>query len=85
MLTTKAQDQAENISIHFDLTKYLDVIEGRKIGIPIKPAPHQLIKICNKLNVNPENTLMIGDTELDILCGKMPGQKPQLLLTVIEN
>ncbi|MBK7981058.1 MAG: HAD family hydrolase [Ignavibacteriae bacterium] len=75
LLTTKAQDQAENICAHFGLTKYLDVIEGRKIGIPIKPAPDQFFKICKEVNADPVNSLMVGDTELDILCGKSAGAK----------
>jgi len=75
LLTTKAQDQAENICNHFGIAKYLDVIEGRKIGIAIKPAPDQFFKICKEVNVNPQNSLMVGDTELDILCGKNAGAK----------
>lgn len=75
LLTTKGQDQAERISKHFGLSKYLDVIEGRKNGIEIKPAPDQLLKICSEFNIDPKNTLMIGDTELDILCGKNAGTK----------
>ncbi len=55
--------------------KYLDVIEGRKKDIAIKPAPDQLLKICNEVNVKPENTLMVGDTELDILCGQNASAK----------
>ena len=70
LLTTKGQEQAEKISKHFNISKHLDIIEGRKKGIAIKPAPDQLLKICNEVNVNPENALMVGDTELDILCGK---------------
>ncbi len=73
LLTTKGQDQAEKISHHFGVAKYLDVIEGRKNGIAIKPAPDQLLKICNEVNIEPSNTLMIGDTELDIMCGKNGG------------
>ncbi|MBK8944544.1 MAG: HAD family hydrolase [Ignavibacteriae bacterium] len=75
LLTTKAQDQAENICNHFGITKYLDVIEGRKIGIQIKPAPDQFFKICDEVKANPKNSLMVGDTELDILCGKNAGAK----------
>ncbi|MCB9249685.1 MAG: HAD family hydrolase [Ignavibacteriales bacterium] len=75
LLTTKGHDQAEKISNHFKFDKYLDVIEGRKNGIAIKPAPDQLLKICKEVNVEPKNTLMIGDTELDILCGKSAGAK----------
>lgn len=75
LLTTKGQDQAEKISNYFDFAKYLDVVEGRKNGFAIKPAPDQLLKICNELNIEPINTLMVGDTELDIQCGKDAGAK----------
>jgi phosphoglycolate phosphatase-like HAD superfamily hydrolase len=70
LLTTKGQDQAEKIANHFGFDKYLETIEGRKNGIAIKPAPDQLLKICEELNVDPRNSLMVGDTELDIQCGK---------------
>lgn len=75
LLTTKGQDQAEKISKHFGFEKYLDVIEGRKNGIAIKPAPDQLLKICKNLNIDPIYSLMVGDTELDIECGKSAGAK----------
>lgn len=75
LLTTKGQGQAEKISKYFGIAKYLDVIEGRKNGIAHKPAPDQLLKICDEIKVNTENTLMVGDTELDILCGKNANAK----------
>jgi len=75
LLTTKGQEQAVKISEHFNIAKNLDIIEGRKKEIAIKPAPDQLLKICNELNIKPENTLMVGDTELDILCGKNASAK----------
>lgn len=75
LLTTKGHDQAIKISHHFNIAKYLDSIKGRKNGVPIKPAPDQLLKICSELSVNPQNTIMVGDTELDILCGKSAGAK----------
>lgn len=75
LLTTKGQNQAVKISKHFKIDTYLDVIEGRKNGIGIKPAPDQLFKICEEVNIDPKNTLMVGDTELDILCGKNAGSE----------
>ncbi len=75
LLTTKGQDQAVKISKHFGFEKYLDQIEGRKNGIAIKPAPDQFLKICDELGVNPQNSMMVGDTELDIQCGKNAGAK----------
>ncbi|AFH47736.1 Phosphoglycolate phosphatase [Ignavibacterium album JCM 16511] len=75
LLTTKAQDQAEKIITHFNLNKYFDLIMGRRDGIPHKPAPEPLLMICNDLDIKTSETIMIGDTELDILCGKNAGSK----------
>lgn len=73
LLTTKIQDQAEKILEYFNLTKYFDLIMGRRDGIKHKPSPEPLLKICDDLNIDIKNTLMVGDTELDIQCGKNAG------------
>ncbi len=75
LLTTKAQDQAERILEHFNLTNHFDFIMGRTNGIPHKPDPTPFLIICNNLKVEPEKSLMVGDTELDILCGKNANAK----------
>lgn len=75
LLTTKAQDQTERILEHFNLTNYFDFIMGRTNGIPHKPDPTPFFMICDNLKVEPENSLMVGDTELDILCGKNANAK----------
>lgn len=73
LLTTKAQDQAEKILEYFNLSDYFDYIMGRRAGIPVKPNPEPLLEICSALNVKPDETLITGDTELDIACGKNAG------------
>jgi HAD superfamily hydrolase (TIGR01549 family) len=75
LLTTKGHDQAIKISEHFRINTFLDKIVGRISGIPIKPAPDQFLEICKNLNVNPLNAMMVGDTELDIGCGKNASAK----------
>lgn len=75
LLTTKGQDQAEKILKHFELDNYFDEIMGRRPGIAHKPSPEPLKLICDNLKVDPSNTLMVGDTELDISCGKNAGSK----------
>ena len=70
LLTTKAQDQAEKILEHFNLSKYFDVIMGRRNEIAHKPSPEPLLRICNELYVKPNESLIVGDTEMDILCGQ---------------
>jgi haloacid dehalogenase superfamily, subfamily IA, variant 1 with third motif having Dx(3-4)D or Dx(3-4)E len=84
LLTTKAQDQTERILEHFNITKNFDFIMGRSNGVPHKPDPTPFFMICNDLKVNPENSLMIGDTELDILCGKNANAKTAAVPMVIE-
>lgn len=75
LLTTKAQDQTERILQHFNLTNNFDFIMGRTNGIPHKPDPTPFFMICDSLKVEPEKSLMVGDTELDILCGKNANAK----------
>lgn len=70
LLTTKGQDQAEKIIEHFNLTKYFSIIMGRRNGIAHKPSAEPLLKITEELKVNPQESLMVGDTEIDILCGQ---------------
>jgi HAD superfamily hydrolase (TIGR01549 family) len=48
---------------------------GRRDGLAHKPSPEPLIYICNELDIKISETLMVGDTELDIQCGKSAGSK----------
>lgn len=75
LLTTKGQEQADKIIDHFRLRKYFDLVMGRRNGMAHKPSPEPLIAICKELKVNKIETIMVGDTELDIMCGKNAGAK----------
>lgn len=75
LLTTKVQDQAEKIIDHFNLRSSFNYLMGRRDGLAHKPSPEPLIYICNELNIKSSETLMVGDTELDIQCGKSAGSK----------
>lgn len=75
LLTTKVQDQADRIIDYFNLRKYFDLVMGRRDGMKYKPSPDPLLFICNELKIGLNNTLMVGDTELDIQCGKTAGAK----------
>ena len=43
-----------------------DVVVGEVKGIPIKPAPDMIYKALDLLNVSKEETLFVGDSEVDI-------------------
>lgn len=73
LLTTKGQDQADKIIDYFELRKYFSFIMGRRKGIAIKPSPESLHFICAELGVDESETIMVGDAEIDINCGKNAG------------
>lgn len=75
LLTTKGQEQADRIINHFNLRNNFSFVMGIRDGIQIKPLPGGLLMICKELNILPANTLMTGDTELDIRCGINAGVK----------
>jgi phosphoglycolate phosphatase len=47
-----------------------DFIEGAVNNVRPKPEPYEALKICDKFGILPEETLFIGDTNVDILTGK---------------
>jgi HAD superfamily hydrolase (TIGR01549 family) len=75
LLTTKGQDQAEMLIDHFGLKPFFNTVYGRRTGMAIKPDAEPLLRICSELNVKSEETLMTGDSDLDIRCGKNAGTK----------
>jgi phosphoglycolate phosphatase/pyrophosphatase PpaX len=75
LLTTKGQEQADRIIDHFNLRHNFSLVMGIREGLPIKPLPGGLLMICKELNILPAQTMMVGDTELDIRCGLSAGTK----------
>lgn len=75
LLTTKAQDQADKILVHFNIASNFDFIMGRRNGIAHKPSAEPLLIVCNEIGAAPGETLMVGDTEMDIQCGQNANTK----------
>lgn len=73
LLTTKSQEQAELILNHFNIFHYFDYIMGRRPKISHKPSPEPLQYICKELKIDVQKSLIVGDSELDVLCGKNAG------------
>lgn len=75
LLTTKGQDQAEKLTAYFQLDRYLNYVMGRRDGVENKPSPEPLEIIIKELKADKNNTMIVGDTQLDIQCGKNAGIK----------
>ena len=57
----------------FDLVKYFDVIVTGQSAQHTKPYPDPILLAAKKMNVKPEECLMIGDTTVDMRAGKSAG------------
>ena len=58
---------------YYKLKKYFKAIvtiDDVKKG---KPAPDMALKACKMLKVNPKNTILVGDTQNDMIAGKRAG------------
>jgi len=57
----------------FDLVKYFDLIVTGQTVEHTKPYADPILFAAKKLNIRPEECLMIGDTTVDIRAGKLAG------------
>ncbi len=73
LVTNTPRDCTEKVLKKFDLSKYFDVIVTGDDVSRGKPDPEIIFKACNHLNVDPRETVLIGDTESDVRAGSMAG------------
>ncbi len=75
MAVVSARDEHGTMAFleHFDLVKYFDVIVTGLSAEHTKPYPDPILFAAQKMNVSPENCLMVGDTTVDMRAGKSAG------------
>lgn len=62
------------------LSGAITVVLGPDCGVPPKPAPPMLQLAMEKLGVNPEETVYVGDMPLDAETGRQAGVRKTILL-----
>lgn len=50
-----------------------DFVEGAVNNVRSKPEPYAALRICEKFNASPDETLFIGDTNVDMETGRNAG------------
>jgi len=73
LATNKALSFTCKIIEHLGIDGYFSVVLGPEHVQNRKPHPEIVYIICDKLKVLPEETLFVGDSELDVECGKNAG------------
>jgi phosphoglycolate phosphatase len=70
LATNKSRLDTEPLIKKLGLDQLFDIILTRDEVENPKPAPDMLLKACHLLNVSPQRTLMLGDTDNDILAAQ---------------
>ncbi|AEM79130.1 HAD family hydrolase [Thermoanaerobacter wiegelii] len=73
LATNKMMSLSKKILQHFGLEKYFSIMLGPEDVTNKKPHPEIIEIILQKLNVKREEALYVGDSEIDVLCGKSAG------------
>lgn len=72
--TTKYQPNTMLIADKLGLSPYFDFIQGTEPGEwPLKPDPFILNLLMQKAGCRPDESLMLGDTDNDVLCAQRAG------------
>lgn len=75
VVTNKRSKATLQILEKLDLIQYFDCVIGDSDGYALKPAPDGLLGAAEKMGVEPENCLMVGDNHTDLGAAAAAGIK----------
>ena len=67
--TSDDREATEDTIKIFKIAKYLDAVSCGSDIVSNKPSPEPIWDICNKLDIRPSETVMVGDTIADLHAG----------------
>lgn len=73
IVTSKRRPMAERGLKLIDIHKFMDIVVTPEDTEKHKPLGDPALKACELLGVLPQETIMVGDSHNDILCGKNAG------------
>ncbi len=80
LLTRNQLMMVEMLQQKYSFLKFETIITREDEG-PTKPHPYPVHKICSRLGIVPEESLVVGDFHFDLLTGKHAGAKTALITT----
>lgn len=76
VLSNKPDESAVRQIAHYFPNHSFARVEGAKPDKPLKPLPGVALEIMREMNVKPEETVMVGDVEMDVLVAINAGMYP---------
>jgi phosphoglycolate phosphatase len=74
VLTNKDQKMAQKIVSHF-FDGLFQIVKGTIEAEPVKPEPTATLQVLKELGVKPDETILVGDSKIDIQTAKAAGIK----------
>lgn len=75
VLTNKMEDVAQELcASHLEFLPDL-IVRGQKAGMPLKPDPAPVLAIMEEAGIGREQTIYIGDSEVDVATARNTGIK----------
>jgi phosphoglycolate phosphatase len=71
--TSDDRDPTEQTLAAFGLTGAVDALVCADDGIPVKPAPDMVLRLCTELGIEPSRTAVVGDSAADLRMGRAAG------------
>lgn len=75
VVTNKARYAATTLLVNLGLSGWIDVVVGGDTAEHRKPHPQPLLHACQELQVTPAQTLMVGDSNTDVLAARAAGMR----------
>ena len=73
LYTHRGNETSQHYLNECGIAKYFTAFVDSSNGFPAKPAPDAVEWICSTYNLDKNETIMIGDREIDVLSGKNAG------------
>lgn len=75
VISNKREFLSRKLLHNLDLLRFFDMVLGSDSTSEKKPSPEPIKKVLNNLKVIPEDAVIVGDSDNDILAGKRAGIK----------
>lgn len=73
VVTNKPIEFVPTLLTHLDIEKFFAVVIGGECVEMKKPDPEMLLVACQRLNVSPDDSVMVGDSRNDIVAAQRAG------------
>jgi HAD superfamily hydrolase (TIGR01509 family) len=73
VVTTDGRAETEEALHLLHVAPYVDHLVCGDDGFPSKPAPDMVLAACQRLGVDPSRTVVVGDTQADLLMAQRAG------------